>query len=87
VNFLKEVWAGYRPYLVKFTIDALISATLWLALYIFKELTYYLPVPGWAGVFIVNLHAAGTVFAFGVFACLFVIDIIQVKGGGIECFA
>jgi hypothetical protein len=87
VSFFKEVWAGYRPYLVKFIVDFLISATLWVVLFIFKVLTYYLPVSGWAGDFIVHLHAAGTVAAFGIFAWLFVIDIIQTRTGGIECFA
>ena len=88
MNFFKEVWDGYRPYLVKFTVDFLITATLWLVLFIFKVLTSYLPVSGWAGEFIVAVHSTGTVAAFGVFAWLFVIDIIQTrKGGGIECFA
>ena len=83
----KEVWAGYRPYLVKFIIDFLISTSLWLFLFVFKLVTYYFPVPGWAGDFAVHLHAAGTVAIFGIFACLFVIDIIQTKWSGIECFA
>jgi hypothetical protein len=88
VNFFQEVWAGYRPYLVKFVIDILISASLWVGLFIFKVLTYYLPVSGWAGDFIVHyLHPAGIVAAYGIFAWLFVVDIIQMKSGGIECFA
>lgn len=87
VNFFKEVWAGYRPYLVKFAIDFLVSASLWVGLFIFKILTHYLPVSGWAGDFIVHLHAAGTVAAFAIFAVLFAIDIIQLRSGGIECFA
>ena len=87
MNFLKEVWAGYRPYLIKIAIDFLIPATLWVALFIFHILTSYLPITGWAGEFIVFLHSAATVGIVGLFAWWSVNDIIQIKGGGIECFA
>ena len=63
MGFLGEVWKGYRPYLVRLAIDFLVSASLWLALYIFKILTDLIQVPGWAGTFVVNLHSAGIVAA------------------------
>jgi hypothetical protein len=85
-NLFKEVWTGYRPYLVKFMIDLLVTATLWLVLFVFKVLTDYLPITGWAGEFIVNLHSAGTVFIVAIFVLLSAIDIIQVRGGKVECF-
>ena len=37
-----------------------------------------MPVVGWAGRFIENLHSAGMVAAFGIFAILSVNDIIQI---------
>ena len=88
MNFFQEVWTGFRPYLVSITQDFLISASLWVFLFIFKLLTYLLPIPGWAGEFIVHVHSAGTLAAVGIFAWMSVIDIIRLKGGGgVECFA
>jgi len=59
--------------------DFLVSASLYVALYLFHLLARYLPIPGWAGDFIENLHAVGIVLAFACFAVLFVIDIIEVS--------
>ena len=87
MNFFKEVWVGYRPYLVKFTIDFLVTASLWMALFIFKYITKFLPITGWAGDFIVALHSAGVVGAVGVFVWLSLNDIIHIRGGRVECFA
>ncbi len=83
MDFVNEVWLGYRPYLVRFTIDLLITGTLYIALFIFKLLTEFLPVGGWASDFIVHLHSAGVVGAVGVFALLSVIDLDSEKGSGV----
>jgi len=58
--------------------DTLISASLYLALYVFKLLAKYLPIPGWAGTFVENLHAVGIVLAVACFVVLFIIDIIRI---------
>jgi len=79
VNFFEEVWRAFRPYLVRLTIDFLVSASLWVALFIFKILTNLIQVPGWAGIFIVNLHSAGIVAALFILVFLFVVDIAQIR--------
>ena len=76
MKFSQEVWAGYRPYLVRIIIDFLIPASLWVALYLFHLLTSKLPITGWTGEFIVFLHSAGAVGIFGLFAWWSVNDII-----------
>ena len=78
MNFFEEYWAGFRPYLLKFAVDFSVSGSLYLGLYLFRLLTHLLPVVGWAGSFIEHLHSAGIVVAFGIFAWLFVNDIIQI---------
>jgi hypothetical protein len=70
-----DIWEGFRPYLVKIAIDFLISASLWVVLFLFKALTKLLAIGGWAGDFIVNLHATGAVAAYGIFAILFATDL------------
>ena len=79
MNFFEEVSRPIRSYLVRLTIDFLVSAGLWLALYIFKMLTSLIQVPGWAGTFIVNLHSAGLVATLFILVVLFVIDIAQIR--------
>lgn len=74
-NLALDIWGGFRPYLVKFLVDFMISGSLWVLLYLFKRLTFLLQIDGPAGEFITNLHAAGAVSAFGIFAVLFVIDL------------
>jgi hypothetical protein len=70
-----EVWQGFRPYLLKISVDFLITITLWVVLFLFKLLTKWLSIDGWAAEFIVNVHAAGAFGAFLVFAALLVADL------------
>jgi len=84
---LKEVWLGCRPYLAKIMINFVVSASLWLALFIFDTLRHFLPVTGWPGWLIGHLHAVGIVLAFGIFVWLSVNDILQLHGGRMPCFA
>ena len=77
--FFAEVWGGSRPYLVKLVIDTLISISLYVVLYLFKVLADTFPIPGWAGSFIVNLHATGVVLALTTLVGLFVIDIARIR--------
>jgi len=77
-SFFERSWKRAEPFLEGLLADTLISASLYVALYIFQLLARYLPIPGWAGEFVENLHAVGIVLAFACFAVLFVIDIIEV---------
>lgn len=81
VNFLIEIWQRYRPYLIHLTVDLLVSASVWLVLFLFKLLADWMPISDWAGKFIVNIHAAGGVGAFAVFATLFIIDVVNIRRG------
>lgn len=76
-----EVWLSYRPYFVKIAVDFLIAVSLWVVLFLFKMLTKVLAIDGWAGQFIINMHAAGSVAAFGVFALLFFLDMYSLHNG------
>jgi hypothetical protein len=88
MNFFKEYWVGFRPYLLRLTISFSVSGILYLGLYLFVRLTEFLPVPGWAGKFIGALHSVGIIVSFGVFALLSVNDIIQVaRKGALVCLA
>jgi hypothetical protein len=74
-NLAAEIAAKYRPYSVRFAVDLMVSASLWVALYLFKLMTNFLSIDGWAGELIRQIHAAGTVAAFAVFATLFIVDV------------
>jgi len=76
-SLLAEIWSGYRPYAVALAVDLLISTSLWLILFIFKVLTRWLTISGWAGDFIVEIHSAGAVGSFLVFAILFAVDLAR----------
>ena len=77
-NFFVRVWRRADPYLERLLTDTLVSASLYVVLYLFHVLATYLPVPGWAGEFIENLHAVGIVLALACFAVLFILDIIEI---------
>lgn len=77
-----EIWSGFRPYLKIIAVDFLVTVSLWVVLFSFKWLTVLLAIDGWAGNFIVNLHAAGAVGAFGIFALLLAIDIYALHQHG-----
>jgi hypothetical protein len=81
-NVLLEVWAGFRPYFVRFTVDFLVSTSLWTFLWAFKRLTQLLSLQGWAADVIIQIHAVGSVSAFVIFAILFAVDIYAVHRGG-----
>ena len=74
-NVFAEIWKSFRPYFVRFGVDFLIAAVLWITLYLFKVLTTWLAVDGWAADFIHGAHSVGVVSAAVVFAILFVLDI------------
>ena len=85
MNFLVEIWIGYRAYVIKLVQNFLVAASLWLGLFAFKALTYVLPVSDWAGQFIVHVHSVGIVAAFIIFGYLSVNDIIHRHRGGMVC--
>jgi hypothetical protein len=78
-GFLRDVWLDLRPYLKKLIVDFCISASLWIALYLFEILTKLLRIGGWAGEVIVNVHAIGTIVAFVAFGVLFCIDVWSIR--------
>ncbi len=78
MDFLREIWAGFRPYLLRYTIDFLVSATIWLGLFLFKLLTSILQISGIAADFVMAIHALGTVCAMVIFVWFSVNDTIQV---------
>lgn len=84
MELVQEVWTSLRPYLVHMITDAIISALLWIFLWLFKQLTHLFPIEGWAGEWIANIHSVGAVLAFSVFAILFTIDVVKhhSKNGG-----
>lgn len=77
MELVQEVWSSLRPYLVHLISDAIISILLWVFLWIFKKLTFYFPIEGWAGEWITNIHSVGAVLAFSAFAILFVLDVVS----------
>lgn len=85
MNFIGEVWIGFRPYLIKILVDFLVTGSLWLVLFIFKLLTAFLPITDLAGEMVISLHSAGIVAAVGIFIFFSVNDIIQIHGGKLEC--
>jgi hypothetical protein len=61
---MSEIAEGFRPYAIHLGVDFLISASMWLSLYVFKLLTHLLSIDGWPGAFIDNVHSFGIVMAF-----------------------
>lgn len=78
-GFFRELGAVVRPYAVFILKDWLIAVLLWATLWTFHLITSVAKVEGWAGEFIVAVHAAGVVIAFGVFAALLVWDIVELR--------
>jgi hypothetical protein len=44
VAWYEEIWSGFRPYLIRMSIDLLISCLLWISLLLFKSLTQLLSI-------------------------------------------
>ncbi len=80
MNFLQEIWVGYRPYAVKIVTDFLVVATLWIVLFLFKIFTSYFEVSGWAGTFIKHLHSVGIVALVLLFAIFSIMDVVETRG-------
>lgn len=78
-SFLIESWHHLRPYAQKLIVDFVITSLLWLTLFFFKGLKGVFEVPGWASDFIENIHAAGVVVAFSLFAVMFALDVIKIR--------
>jgi hypothetical protein len=78
-NVANEVWRRYRPYLVAITVASLVAATLWVPLFLFEKLIGWMPVPGWAGDFIEQLHALDLVASFLVFSWISFVDILLIQ--------
>lgn len=70
-----KIWGGFRPYLVRFSVDFLVSGTLWVMLFLFKSLTKLLEIPAPVSEFIITIQSVGVVLVFVLFGVLFIIDI------------
>jgi len=86
-RIFEEIWAGVRPFFIKIAIDFLITASLWVGLYLFKIMANLMPIPGWAGELVVHIHSAGTVAAVVIFMWYSILDIIELKGTKLICWA
>jgi hypothetical protein len=75
------VWLTLRPYALSLLVDWLLAVGLWGLLWLFERITALVPIGGWAGEFILAIHATGTVVAYGLFAGLLVWDIIEIRKG------
>jgi hypothetical protein len=84
MNFVAEIWRGYRPYAVKLTIDFLVSGSIWVGLFFFQLLRQTLPINSWGAILIDHLHSAGAVAAFVLFTWWSIVDIILVHRVGIH---
>jgi hypothetical protein len=78
-NVVVAIWNHARPSVVVIAGDTIVAGTLWASLVLFELLANLVPVAGWAGSFIENLHAAGVVATFGILAALLVVDIARLK--------
>ena len=79
--FVIEVWLRVRPYALALISDWLIAALIWLLLWMFSRITALVPIEGWAGQFIENIHSVGSALAFGIFAGLLIWDIVEIRKG------
>jgi len=86
-RFFEEIWGGVRPFFIKILIDFLITASLWVGLYLFKIMASAMPISGWAGELVIVLHSVGTVAAVGIFMWYSIMDIIEIKGTKLLCGA
>ena len=80
-NLLHDIWKDIRPFIRIIAGDLLIACALWGSLVIFRYVVRLVPVDGWPGEFIDDLHAGGVVVVFGILACLLVVDILRLKRG------
>jgi hypothetical protein len=78
-NVVNEVWRRYRPYLVAIAVASLVAVTLWVPLFLFEKLMGWLPVPGWAGDFIEEIHALDQVASFLVFSWISLVDFLRIQ--------
>jgi hypothetical protein len=78
-NFLLDFWSEFRPYALKLVFDFALTSSLWVVLFLFERLTSILKINGRVSEFIANVHAAGVVVAFSLFAMLFAIDFLKIR--------
>jgi hypothetical protein len=62
--WLVEIWVGFRPYLVRLSIDALIFLAIWLLLLGAHTLTTRLPLGTTLSRFLVGFHETVVVLTF-----------------------
>ena len=80
-SFFGRVKGELSPYLQALLVDFIISASLWLALFAFKWLTYFLPIEGMEGETARIVHSASTILAFPTFGVKFIYDVVVISKG------
>jgi hypothetical protein len=78
-SFFGGVKGEVSPYLRALLVDFIISASLWLALFAFKWLTYILPIDGMEGETARLVHSASTILAFPTFGVKFICDVVIIS--------
>ena len=78
MKLIIEIWNMLRVYLVHIIVDAILSSLLWVLLWLFKKLTILLPIDGFVGGTITNIHSIGAILAFSLFSFLFITDVLKI---------
>jgi hypothetical protein len=76
--FVIKIWNDYRPYLIGICVDLLVSASLYVAAFAFEFLNSKLPLQGWIGMAVLQVHGLFAVAAICTFLSLSINDIVQV---------
>lgn len=80
--FHEELWSSLRPYILHLIKDWVISVFIWGMVWGFKQVTKLLPIDGWPGELITNIHSFGAILAVAVFTILLVFDIYRIHKNG-----
>lgn len=80
-SFAVQNWMGNLLTFAKIVVgDTAKLALVWALLYLFQLLTRYLPVNGFAGQLIENIHQAGAVAVAGLLVLFLLNDVYQAHG-------
>ncbi len=79
--WLVEAWEKARPYLIEMSADLMIGSSMWCSLYLFKMMTSALTLGGEASELILIIHSWGVIIAFGLFAGLLIVGLVEIRIG------
>jgi hypothetical protein len=78
-SFFGGVIDDLCPYLQALLIDFIVSASLWLVLFVFNWLTHICPIRGFEGDTAKAMHSISTLLAFPALGVLFIVDVILIN--------